>query len=64
METQCLYYAEMKFKIDSEVERKTREKEQKGNKEKQDRGVETMFIACALLTSSTCAYQCGLVVRP
>ena len=34
METQCLYYAEMKFKIDSEVERKTREKEQKGNKEK------------------------------
>ena len=49
METQCLYYAEMKIIIDSielkegktrgrskvEREKKTREKEQKGNKEKQ-----------------------------
>ena len=49
VETQCLYYAEMKIIIDSvelkerktwgrsevERERKMREKEQKGNKEKQ-----------------------------
>ena len=50
----------MKWK---EKGRRRERRNKKGNKEKQDRGVETMFIASALLTSSTCAYQCGLVVR-
>ena len=44
-----------------ERERKTREREQKGKQKETDRGVKTIFIACASLTSAY-AYQCGLVV--
>ena len=40
--------------------KKTREKEQKGNKEEQT-GYEIFFIACASLTRA-CVYQGGLVV--
>ena len=44
-------------------EKRRREREQKGNKEKQtDRGVKTIFIVCASLTSAY-AYRCDLVVR-
>ena len=39
-----------------------RERTEKKQRET-DRGVETILIACALLTSSTYACQCGLVVR-
>ena len=47
-----------------ERERKTREKELKGNEREIDRGVKTIFIACASLTNlvrtrTSAALQCG-----
>ena len=78
METQFLYYAEMKIIIDSvglkegktwgrsevESEKKTRERENRTERKQSetDRGMETIIMAWASLTSA-CAYLCGLIVR-